>query len=240
MTTGSGAGSAIEPRAIPAYLEVTPRRVVAAAIEWPGWCRVGRSAEEALERLEAVRDRYAAVAEHARAEAAHRAAPVPWPSLSGSFSVVAEVPGDATTAFGAPGIAPPGDDRPIEPAELERLAAIVRAAWATFDSARDAAVGLDLRLGPRGGGRELTAIDGHVREAEIAYGSKLGVRPPKPAGDDRLRAAILAGLNARALGRLVADPSGTRVPWLPRYFVRRSAWHALDHAWEIEDRAIRA
>jgi hypothetical protein len=24
--------------------------------------------------------------------------------------------------------------------------------------------------------------------------------------------------------------------WTPRYFVRRTAWHALDHAWEIEDR----
>ena len=23
----------------------------------------------------------------------------------------------------------------------------------------------------------------------------------------------------------------------PRYFVRRAAWHVLDHAWELEDRA---
>lgn len=26
--------------------------------------------------------------------------------------------------------------------------------------------------------------------------------------------------------------------WKPRYYVRRSAWHILDHAWEIEDRVI--
>ena len=26
--------------------------------------------------------------------------------------------------------------------------------------------------------------------------------------------------------------------WKPRYFVRRSTWHILDHAWEIEDRII--
>jgi hypothetical protein len=25
---------------------------------------------------------------------------------------------------------------------------------------------------------------------------------------------------------------------LPRYFVRRVAWHVLDHAWEIEDRFL--
>ncbi|MGA9161658.1 MAG: hypothetical protein WB297_12460 [Actinomycetota bacterium] len=24
--------------------------------------------------------------------------------------------------------------------------------------------------------------------------------------------------------------------WVPGYFVRRVAWHVLDHAWEIEDR----
>jgi hypothetical protein len=24
--------------------------------------------------------------------------------------------------------------------------------------------------------------------------------------------------------------------WTPRYAARRIAWHALDHAWEIEDR----
>ena len=24
--------------------------------------------------------------------------------------------------------------------------------------------------------------------------------------------------------------------WTPRYFVRRLVWHALDHAWEIQDR----
>jgi hypothetical protein len=25
--------------------------------------------------------------------------------------------------------------------------------------------------------------------------------------------------------------------WPPRYAARRIAWHALDHAWEIEDRS---
>jgi hypothetical protein len=28
------------------------------------------------------------------------------------------------------------------------------------------------------------------------------------------------------------------VHWTPRYFVRRAAWHMLDHAWEIEDRIL--
>jgi hypothetical protein len=26
------------------------------------------------------------------------------------------------------------------------------------------------------------------------------------------------------------------IRWPARYYVRRAAWHVLDHAWEIEDR----
>ena len=52
-----------------------------------------------------------------------------------------------------------------------------------------------------------------------------------------IRATALDALVARAEGTPVADPRNTLRPWSPRYFVRRSAWHALDHAWEIEDRS---
>src|SRR5256885_4158060 len=68
--------------------------------------------------------------------------------------------------------------------------------------------------------------------------------PPKGAGDGArrvadLRLAIVAALRARALGLPFAEPSRTKKLWTPRFFVRRAAWHVLDHAWEIEDRAIR-
>jgi len=47
-----------------------------------------------------------------------------------------------------------------------------------------------------------------------------------------MRNAIVDCLrNARA-GEPVKDKG-----WLPRYAARRIAWHALDHAWEIEDRS---
>jgi hypothetical protein len=75
-----------------------------------------------------------------------------------------------------------------------------------------------------------------VNEADGAYLSKLGGRRPK--GDDaaELRGAFVAAFHARVRGELIE----TRVkkPWLPRYAIRRSAWHALDHVWEIEDRSI--
>jgi hypothetical protein len=41
----------------------------------------------------------------------------------------------------------------------------------------------------------------------------------------------------KASGKPLPEPSGVGKPWNARYFVRRTAWHVLDHAWEIEDRA---
>jgi hypothetical protein len=213
---------------------------VAGVIDWPGWCRIGRRPDDALALLETTRPRYARVVERAlelagatSGGAARRDA---WPSLDGSLAVIEELAGNATTAFGAPALSPAGDDRPIDEAELDRLSAILIASWSAFDGARASAAGLELRKGPRGGGRDLAAIAEHVAEAERAYAVKLGVRAPKTAAG--LHEAILGGLAARVGGEPVADPSAARARWLPRYFVRRSAWHALDHAWEIEDRAI--
>jgi hypothetical protein len=52
----------------------------------------------------------------------------------------------------------------------------------------------------------------------------------------RLRELILETLAARAQGRAISEPSRAKTLWTPRYFVRRTAWHVLDHVWEIEDR----
>ena len=52
-----------------------------------------------------------------------------------------------------------------------------------------------------------------------------------------LRAAFVETLRALAEDRPLAEPNKVRRPWGQRYAVRRSAWHALDHAWEIEDRS---
>jgi hypothetical protein len=50
------------------------------------------------------------------------------------------------------------------------------------------------------------------------------------------RQAVLGALRAAARGEFpLLGPRGGR-RWTPRYFVRRDAWHVLDHVWEIEDR----
>ena len=51
---------------IPVYLEVTRKRTFAGAVAWPGWCRSGKTPEDALEALVAYADRYAAVISRSR------------------------------------------------------------------------------------------------------------------------------------------------------------------------------
>jgi hypothetical protein len=54
----------------------------------------------------------------------------------------------------------------------------------------------------------------------------------------RMRQAISEALPAAAHGEIAPlGPRGGR-RWSARYFIRRSAWHVLDHAWEIEDRVL--
>jgi hypothetical protein len=214
------------------YVEVAPKRAFACAVDWPGWCRVGRDADGAIEALIAYGGRY-------KKALGRAAADLTPPAERSGLEVVHRLKGNATTNFGAPGITSPSDRRPIDAAELKRLRRLLEAAWAAFDRAAEAAVGVELRKGPRGGGRDLDKMIAHVREADEAYLTALGARPPKgsAAGMAALRTRILATLEARATGAPVADPAHVKSPWEPRFAVRRSAWHALDHAWEIQDRS---
>jgi hypothetical protein len=218
------------------YLEVGSRRVFAGALDWPGWCRNDRDEESALDALVAHGRRYAAaLGSAARGFKA--------PTAASALDVVERLTGSSTTDFGAPAVAPAGDGRPLNEAELERLGTLLQACWTAFDAAAKSHSRAVLRKGPRGGGRDLDAIVSHVLEADRAYLSCLGGRHRKSGDADvtaemaRLRAALLDTLASRARGEPPAPSRRSGPPWTPRYTVRRSAWHALDHAWEIEDRA---
>jgi hypothetical protein len=216
---------------VPVYLEVGAKRVFASAIDWPGWSRGARSEDQALESLAAYRSRYAKVTKRARLEFAA-------PGDPSSFKVVERLKGNTGTDFGVPTLEAATDGKKVGDAELERLRGILRACWESFDLTARAAKGKTLRKGPRGGGRDLDKIVGHVVEAEEAYIVQLGAKRPKDgdAARSRLRELILETLSARALGRPISEPSRAKTLWTPRYFVRRAAWHVLDHLWEIEDR----
>lgn len=222
-------------RTVPVYLESGEKRVFATALDWPGWARAGRTPDEALAALVAAGPRYAAVVRRA-------APPFVAPTDVDGLEVVHKLKGGSGTDFGVPGRSPEEDERPIGPAEAKRLAVILEGSWAAFDAAVRAARGVELRKGPRGGGRDLAKIVDHVREAEEAYLVQFGAKRSvleRGEGDAyaRRRAAILDVLATKARGKPIPDPNAVGKPWNARYFVRRTAWHVLDHAWEIEDRA---
>jgi hypothetical protein len=220
-------------RQLDIYLEIGARRTFAAALQWPGWCRMGRDEASALENLLEYGLRYARILHST------------WlgfqpPDDISELAVVERLEGNATTDFGAPDIAPTSDAGLLDDTELRRLQTILEACWRAFDMTIEMAAGKNLRTGPRGGGRALEGIVRHVVEAEAGYLAQLGGKAPpsdtSPVSPEPIRQAILETLTASAHGEIAPyGPRGGK-RWLPRYFVRRDAWHVLDHVWEIEDR----
>jgi hypothetical protein len=222
---------------IDVYLEIGKKKTFAGALDWPGWCRSGRDEESALQALFEYGRRYERVVRTTQLG-------FQTPTNMSVFTVIERLQGDATTDFGAPGVAPSGDAKPVDDTELRRFQVILQACWQALDAVAMAALGKELRKGPRGGGRDLERIIQHVLGADAGYLSSLGWKLKIAGGIDsrtaldQTRQAILEALASAARGELPAQGPRGGIRWTPRYFVRRSAWHVLDHAWEIEDRII--
>ena len=202
---------------IPVLVEVGRKRVIASAAEFPGWARSARDEESALGALTAYRDRYARVAKRAGISVPKN--PV--------WEVVESFPGDATTDFGAPSIVFPTDHHERSREQRTQIAALVRACWAEFADAA-ASAPEELRKGPRGGGRDTSGVTQHVSDVDKAYRGKLGIRGVSDPTE--YRALMIAAIES---GRAPAKES----EWPAHYGARRLGWHALDHAWEIQDRS---
>src|SRR5829696_4003561 len=210
-------------------IERSSKKTFASAADWPGWSRSGKTEEAALAALAAYALRYApiAAAEHRRFAS----------TISvDDLEVVERREGSAGTEFGVPSHPTQHDGRPTDAAEAARLAGLVAAAWAYFD--RTAAEAPEaLRKGPRGGGRDTSKVVDHVMAADRAYAGQIGIKVAEFVPDDRaairkMRASVLDAIRAARDG---SPLDGRR--WPARYAAHRIAWHALDHAWEIEDRS---
>jgi len=200
--------------------EAGTKRVFATAVDWPGWSRSGKTEQAALEALEAYSDRHAGVVRKADEKL----------TLGNiDFDVVERTRGGGGTDFGVPSNVTEQDRRPLAKAEAQRRASLVDAAWRTFNTVVKAAPE-ELRKGPRGGGRNTSKIVEHVAGADEAYAREMGIKLNAPI--EQIRAEML---------RILREPSdGTPLAgrkWTARYAAHRIAWHALDHAWEIEDRS---
>ncbi len=218
------------------YLEIGEKRFFAGAVEWPGWCRSGRYEESAIQALRDSGPRYSQILQSTGLVFMA-------PEKESSFNVVERLDGNSTTDFGAPDVPLARDKEPIDSDELERFKTLLISCWVAFDKVVKMTDGVQLRMGPRGGGRDLKGIIDHVLVADASYLKRIGWKTQNIEEDrvenrlDRIRSEILDAFVSAAHNELpVIGPRGGK-RWAPRFFVRRVAWHVIDHAWEIEDRS---
>lgn len=215
-------------------LEIGPkRRVVAGAMDWPGLDRWGRSEEEALATLTAYLPRYAAVAERAGlADAFSRTAE------NAEVEVVDRHPGSSTTDFwGVVHLPSAIEHEPLSAPELDRRVGIMQACWAYFDDVAGN-VSPELATGPRGGGRPREQVITHVYASERHnFWRKVGIREDDSV---RLTPEELAAYRRTFVDTVRAYHADGRQAraWPLGFLIRRTAQHATDHAWELEDRDL--
>jgi hypothetical protein len=201
-------------------IEAATKKAFATAVDWPGWSRSGKTEELAIDALATYADRYARVAKLAKESL---------PATGPEFRVVERSGGGGGTEFGVPSNVTDQDRRRVSAKDADRLARLVEAAWITFERV-SAAAPEGLRKGPRGGGRDTSKMVAHVVEADEAYAREMGIKLKAPIVE--VRAAMLEALRQPSDGSPIANRK-----WTARYAAHRIAWHALDHAWEIEDRS---
>ncbi len=210
------------------------KRSVAFSIDWPGWSRGARTADVALQTLESYRVRYQPVASLAGMTREFDAA--------GPLEVVEDRVGTGSTDFWGISYSPSSAEQdPMAEAELERGLWLLRACWEYFDGVA-ARVSPEMRKGPRGGARDRDRIVRHtIRVESEEFAKQLGLRIPEegaltPDGLQEHRANYVAAMRAYNAGQVKRRMRSWTLPFL----IRHSAYHTLDHAWEMEDKDLSA
>lgn len=214
-------------------LEIGPKgkRVAAITPDWPGLERGAKTSEAAIERLIAYQSRYARVAALAGLEAEF--------AVSAEADVVEEFPGTGSTDFWGISFAFSNFDRQyVSAGELERELTLMRACWTFFDEVR-ARVSAELQKGPRGGGRDRDHIVRHTLACEQDW---IGRPELRSARDGRLTDDELTEHRDAYCHRIRTLHAEGKMSgkWPLRYLIRHTAYHTLDHAWEMEDKDLTA
>ena len=208
------------------------KRSVAFSLDWPGWNRGEKTASVALETLEAYRARYRPIADLAGMAGEFDAA--------GPLEVVEDRVGPGSVDFwGISFSASSTEHGPLSDAEFDRKIKLLRACWAFFDGVA-ARVSPEMRKGPRGGGRDRNRIIRHtIRTESEDFAKQVGLRIPEeaaltPDGLRQHRETYVAAMRAYNAGEVEKRMRSWTLPFL----IRHSAFHTLDHAWEMEDKDL--
>lgn len=213
-------------------IELGPKakKSVAYAIDWPGWSRGAKTPDKAIDVLEAYRERYRPIAALAGLSAEFDAA--------GALTEADRYTGTGSTDFwGISFAASPEEQEGLSEEQLERRLALLQAAWAFFDQTA-ARVSPTLKKGPRGGGRDRDQIIHHTLGWERS-GLAVNVGIEYPEGV-LLDPDVLRQYRNEYVGAIRDHHAkGQKArKWELSYLIRHSAFHMLDHAWEMEDKDL--
>jgi hypothetical protein len=224
------------PDKIRVTLEIGPKgkKVVAVAPDWPGLERAAKSEEAAVEKLRSYLPRYAPVAKLAGMDK----------DFAGikKVEIVERYPGTSSTDFWGVSFAFSSiDNQEMSVEALEHELTLMQACWAFFDDVRRR-VSVEMQRGPRGGGRDRDQIVRHSFGAELDWSRKIDVPTSMEAmlTDGGLKAHRDAYCQAIRDYHALDKMAGKVAKWPLRYLIRHTAYHTLDHAWEMEDKDLSA
>ena len=206
------------------------KRWVAVAADWPGLERGGKTEEVAIEKLAHYLPRYYRVAKRVRLGSE-------FASQTG-IEIIGRYTGTGSTDFWGISFAPsPLDRGPFHAPTFDRGVRLLRAAWAEFDETA-ARVSAELRPGPRGGGRSRYQVVRHVLANEGGDFSR------RVMAMSELEDLLTPGGLAHHRDRFVEAMRGwyregkPLGKWTIPYLLRHTAYHVLDHTWEMQDRDL--
>ena len=206
------------------------KRWVAVAADWPGLERGGKTEDEAVEKLGRYVARYLPVARRAGLDSEL--------ATQTELEIIGRYLGVGSTDFWGISFAPsPLDREPFDEPVFDRQAGLLRSAWSEFDDTAGR-VSAELRPGLRGGGR---SRDGIVRHVLANEGGEFAKRVnAKSELEDLLTPGGLAHHRDRYVEAMrdwyaEGKPLGR---WTIPYLLRHTAYHVLDHTWEMQDRDL--
>ena len=208
------------------------KKAVAFALDWPGWSRGAKTPELAVETLEAYRERYRPIADAAGTGAKFK--------REGRLEIIEDHVGTGSTDFWGISFAPSSTEQdPMNAKELDRKIVVLQTCWAYFDGVAKR-VSAEMQKGPRGGGRDRDRIIRHtIRTESEEFAKRLGLLIPEEA------ALTQKGLRSHrknyvdAMRAYNAGEGKRMKSWTLPFLIRHSAFHVMDHAWEMEDKNLK-